>query len=1515
MSEYSLPINTELYKYIQPMYVTEPTGERQTFIPLRLNLNNSNFNFDLARSDGLDFHLAESSNGSGVLQMWIAYWNVTAGKATVWFKLPKLEASETRIFFAIWGYEYDTGISNLEDLVSGYTNIYSDNLCIGGTVTGEGTSGVPHAGNNPDLAFDRDLNTNWRASPVPFPGTGTWIQYDFGVGNEKRIQLIKMYQYDGKDFVFQGSKDGIIFTDLFSVQLDDTPGGTYPLVWSTTAFDNDTPYRYIRVRVLSAWSNLWLAGEIEMMEVASRTVGAGGVFYFGDDFDGSSLDVSKWPTTNGSWTMGNSSISLGTDAWINSGDVLGDASTFYVGSASRVTIADGLWGNRQAAGTCYLSYNGYLAYHQDELIDGDFTSYNEYSYIASPNTGAHGCGIGVDLGVITDKISKIRAYIYDITEANLSDLEWPSTAYIALYKSNTNAAGDQRHVYTYTPTEIHLVKFANNVWYFDLNFIPPGETTRYFHILGNNSLSAVVYKYSEVEVYTRNTESNFLASNFIVEEGVIGIGNPSATNVAAHRYRFYGGENYLGIDYFWEGSTDRKLDVITANSYVAYPGTNKGLIIGEYNQSYLGYYEATDRVYQGMSNRGGDSIPVYSDDLCTAGDVYAAASKDYGHPYGPEAAFDDNQNTYWAGLDGPAGTINWIGYEFVSPQKITRVLILWGNAYSYNIEGSNGSEPSWGNKSWTILSAGTGDLLGTWTEDIFDNPIQYRYVRVNITAFSGNAPFIYEIKMFRADSFSSAFDYDDSWERGVHRNTQLANFRIYGEDLGSANGVAIDWVIARPFVPDSDPIVDASTLWVDYEYVRHQQLDYSGYAGDVTSVSFYHSSDMGGDPYKMSDNITNNPAKIFVSAAEITEGNIIIDFGRYKDSVTSVNYIHFNSDSVYFYNASKLSDLDTDVHGRDYWQSTTTPGWAAIQFPDTKDITCLYLRAVPGNAGKMVKDFKFYGSQSDPRFSGWDDKVLIYEGSAREIEGEQTFYFSTGLTFYKYYILEAIVSFDDYETEKINTPSMTHDSSYAGDFNPPSNTPENVSDGSGNSNSYMQIGPTTNQWVSIDLGSSESMYKVLIEGRPSASDRLVKNFRIEASSNNLDWYVVYNDITVQNSNPQEFTFNVISAAYRYWRLYMIDNWGDGSWLAITRFELFRFGHDGVAIQEWGMYENISGLGKKTISQLRLYPVAFEENEYYFTKQIEFQGSNDGFVWDTLLLTTNTPTPFTDYAYGRWSRYSFKNFDGYYQYKLKCYDNWRAGADIIKMAEWEMVESAEEFNNFRILAGLSNNINNIWADPTTTINSGTLYITNEAFNTIEYDKLIHHVDLDAPESGRPGHWIDLGYVVSDLTYDGTATASIDTYQGSSTYVPAKAFDNSLSTYWHSVVYSSYPIWLQYQFTDYCRIFEVRMYPRAGQTSRMPGNFIIKGSNTGEFAGEETDIVSITGATYSNATWTTFNFDNNNGYLYYRFHITAKAAGSGSGNYMNIYEVEMEGYVQEYIPEYVGEGGVDDFNVKL
>lgn len=696
--DYSDNIDTTLYKYRRTLIVTN-SSEDKTFAPLKLSLNSSNFNFDLARSDGLDFRLAEKSNGTGVLHMWVAYWNSTKKVATLWFKLPEILAGKVKTLYAFWGYASDSGVSDL-----GYL--------LGESVGGGSTS---------------------------------------------------------------------------------------------------TP-----------------------------------VFIFGDDFNEPTLNSTKWPSTNGSWSIADSCINLGEDAWIQ-------------------TL-----------------------------------------------TGA-------------------------------------------------------------------------------ISTTPP--------------------------------------VNWIVEEGVVGIGSPTSTTVGAHRIRFYGGENVLGINYFWDGSTDRSHDFVYAGTYSTYNGTNKGLEIGSYSNNYIGYYEPTDRVYQGMSNR-----------------------------------------------------------------------------YTYS-------------------------------------------------------------------------DYDDSWERKVHRNTELDRVRIYGEDTSAANGVKIDWIIIRAFNPNTELIIDYSDLWVQHEYVGHQAIDYIEYGSDITSVDYHHLSDMGGDPYRLSDNITNSISNIFISSDGVSSGSITIDFGRGADSVTNKSYIHFDSSRVEYYNASKLSDLDGDVHSRDYWQATTTSGWAAIQFPTTKNICCLSLKAVSGSTTKMAKNFKFYGSQSDPRFIGWNDKVLLYEGTALQTTQEQTFYFSTGATYYKYYILD-----------------------------------------------------------------------------------------------------------------------------------VLDTYGGN-----------------IAIQEWGMYEQTGHLSKKVVSQLRLYPVTFADNEYYFPKNIIFYGSNDGFNWDTLISGTETPTPFTDYVYGRWSRYSFENNESYYLYKLSCSNNWNAGEDKIKIAEWEMVERLDEVNSFRILEG-TNNINNIWADPIASIDTGNLYVTNTFLNVVADEKLISYTTL-------------------------------------------------------------------------------------------------------------------------------------------------------------------------------------------
>lgn len=136
---------------------------------------------------------------------------------------------------------------------------------------------------------------------------------------------------------------------------------------------------------------------------------------------------------------------------------------------------------------------------------------------------------------------------------------------------------------------------------------------------------------------------------------------------------------------------------------------------------------------------------------------------------------------------------------------------------------------------------------------------------------------------------------------------------------------------------------------------------------------------------------------------------------------------------------------------------------------------------------------------------------------------------------------------------------------------------------------------------------------------------------------------------------------------------------------------------------------------------------------------------------------------------------------------------------------------------------------------------------------------------------------------DLCVGGTATA---TNWYNSTTAPPYAFDDALGTLWHSKS-TSYPIYIQYQFISPVKINRLRFYPNASFLARMPKNFTLKGSNTGAFSGEETNIVSYSNQVYA-YEWKTFDFENYNSYYYYRIHITG-----ADDSYQNIHEIEMCG----------------------
>jgi hypothetical protein len=694
MSEYMDNINPDSYRNNAKIYVQEVIGQNREFIPLKLTLDSSNFNFNTAKQDGSDLRFTETQNGINVLQMWVAYWDYSARKATVWLKLPFLLANETKVLHD------DLGSSNLKYMLG--------------------------------------------------------------------------------ESVISGSVS--------------------------------TP-----------------------------------VFLFGDDFNDSVLDPNKW-SGSGDFTISDSELNLGIDSYIQSPEVFSEVSLLYINNPIELTIHDGL-----TSGWAVPHFDGVMYPGVGFLHDG---------VINTPVDQDHSC-FGFDLDDVKYNIKEVLVYARTLSDAfTITGWDPIYKPHVILYVSDTNNDGDYTEIGTYYWYDLPIVYIDGYVCAFKISFPAPGRNFRYLAMevctLAVNSGYLFIYL-TEFEVFRQDVSNITIPAKWIIEEGIICNPNYTSNSYYAHRYDLRGGENEFKVQYY--ANTKLNHNIEYGGDVVNYYGTNRGLESGSYSQNYIAYYEETDKVYQGMSNR-----------------------------------------------------------------------------------------------------------------DTFIN-------------------------------------YDDELERKVNRNTNISHFRIYGENHSDVKGVKIDWLIVREYNQNSDPEVDVSELYIPYENIPHQPLDFTEYTSDVTSVDYYHSSNMAGDPYKMSDNITNSISNIFVSNTT-TSGNLIIDFGRKKTNLVDDWYLHLDNNHVNYYNASKLSDLDEDIYNRNYWQCTTSSGvWAAIKFPSPIMVGCLSVTAVAANLDGMIKDFKFYGCNTDPRFAEVSEKYLLAEGIFSRVSTEQTVYFTTTSRIFNYYILEANSSY------------------------------------------------------------------------------------------------------------------------------------------------------------------------------------------------------------------------------------------------------------------------------------------------------------------------------------------------------------------------------------------------------------------------------------------------------------------------------------------------------------------------
>lgn len=149
---------------------------------------------------------------------------------------------------------------------------YTVDLC---TNPDAATADSVHLDRVPSRAFD-DQISNYNGGYIRHTADDVahWLQYDFGAGNEKRIEKYTLEGEAGsycdieapKQWEFQGSNDG---TNWITLDTRSNISGWQPNVKNEFIFDNPDHYRYYRWNGMMAFpgnGNDTIIGEAEMME-------------------------------------------------------------------------------------------------------------------------------------------------------------------------------------------------------------------------------------------------------------------------------------------------------------------------------------------------------------------------------------------------------------------------------------------------------------------------------------------------------------------------------------------------------------------------------------------------------------------------------------------------------------------------------------------------------------------------------------------------------------------------------------------------------------------------------------------------------------------------------------------------------------------------------------------------------------------------------------------------------------------------------------------------------------------------------------------------------------------------------------------------------------------------------------------------------------------------------------------------------------------------------------------------
>lgn len=224
-------------------------------------------------------------------------------------------------------------------------------------------------------------------------------------------------------------------------------------------------------------------------------------------------------------------------------------------------------------------------------------------------------------------------------------------------------------------------------------------------------------------------------------------------------------------------------------------------------------------------------------------------------------------------------------------------------------------------------------------------------------------------------------------ERKVEGDTLPKDLNIASGNYTSS--VTIKWIyIYRK--QDYNLDIDITNLFVPYEYVPAQPIDYDKYGEDVTMTSYYHTQESNA----LSD---NNEDVVWYS--NTISGSIMIDFGCKDKDLLDKDTSYFDSGHEKFLNIAKTT-IDEDVNGNTFFQSIDESPWFCFSFREPTEVGCLNIEGMDEDS--MINSFEVYGINDRPLTFVSEGWTLLHSGNMDIDYRYQTHRFNN-FNKYKYY--------------------------------------------------------------------------------------------------------------------------------------------------------------------------------------------------------------------------------------------------------------------------------------------------------------------------------------------------------------------------------------------------------------------------------------------------------------------------------------------------------------------------------